>query len=109
MDKRGIVIAPPLIVGGAGLGVSSSFDQLELRKYLTYWDEIDYPKNNLIEITPPDIQFLETTDSMKRTEIKFSNGSFGGELFVKAQEFAFNSNNKKEPGVWSLAQQSGVP
>lgn len=112
MLKRGIVISPPfepLITGGIRCGGDP--DPIELRKYLLYWDQIDYPSNNLVHISSADIDFLETTDALKRTRVAFQGRihSGNGEFFVAAQEAALRENQKLEPGAWTLAQLSGVP
>lgn len=112
MPKRGIVISPPfqpLITGGIRCGGEP--DPIELRKYLLYWDQIDYPSNNLIHISSADIDYLETTDALKRTRVAFQGRiqSGNGEFFVAAQEAALRENQKNEPGAWSLAQLSGIP
>lgn len=112
MLKRGIVISPPfqpLITGGIRCGGDP--DPIELRKYLLYWDQIDYPTNNLIHVSSADIDFLETTDALKRTRVTFQGRiqSGNGEFFVAAQEAALRENQKLEPGTWTLAQLSEVP
>ena len=64
-DKRGIVISPPFVVlpeGGISCGGSPS--SADLRKYLLYWDEIDYPDNNFVSIgADPDMEFLISAGS----------------------------------------------
>jgi hypothetical protein len=112
MLKRGIVISPPfqpLFTGGIRCGGDP--DPVELRKYLLYWDQIDYPSNNLVHVSSADIDFLETTDALKRTRVAFQGRiqSGNGEFFVAAQEAALRENQKLEPGAWTLAQLSGVP
>lgn len=82
-----------------------------MRKYLTYWDEIDYPSNMLINISSPDIEYLLQVGAVKRTHIMFQGrvSSGRGEFFIKAQEAAFRKNDTEEPGCWSIAQLSDVP
>jgi len=112
MSKKGIVLSPPftpLPTGGIRCGGDPS--PLELRKYLLYWDEIDYPSNNLIHISSPDINYLEKTEALKRTNVVFQGAvnTGKGEFFVAAQEAALGENQKKEPGSWTIAQVSGAP
>jgi len=112
MNKKGIVLSPPfkpLITGGIQCG--GTHDPLELRKYLMYWDEIDYPSNNLINVSSHDVNYLEQAGVLKRTRVVFQGtiNSGRGEFFVAAQEEALRQNQVKEPGVWNLAQVSEVP
>lgn len=112
MNKKGIVISPPFsptYTGGVRCG--GDIDSVVLRKYLMYWDEIDYPSNSFINISSPDIEYLETTESLKRTHVNFQGTvhSGRGEFFIAAQEAAFSKNEQKEPGCWDLAQLSEVP
>ncbi len=112
MNKKGIVISPPfepILTGGIRCGGDP--DPLELRKYILYWDEIDYPTNNLIHVSSHDIDYLESTGVLKRTRVIFQGeiNSGRGEFFIAAQEAALAENQKKEPGVWSIAQLSQKP
>lgn len=112
MNKKGIVLSPPFTPLPTG-GISCGGDPppLELRKYLMYWDEIDYPSNNLIHISSPDIEYLEQAKALKRTNVIFQGtvSSGQGEFFVAAQEAALSENQKKEPGSWTIAQVSDAP
>ncbi len=112
MSKKGIVLSPPfkpIFTGGVQCGGEP--DPLELRKYLMYWDEIDYPSTNLVHISSPDIDYLNQVGALKRTMVTFTGriNSRKGEFFVAAQETALRKNQENEPGVWSMAQLSGIP
>lgn len=112
MNKKGIVISPPfepILTGGIRCGGDP--DPSELRKYILYWDQIDYPTNNLIHISSHDIDYLESTGILKRTRVIFQGtiSSGRGEFFIAAQETALAENQKNEPGVWSIAQLSQKP
>lgn len=112
MNKKGIVVSPPfkpLYTGGISCGGGP--DPVELRKYLTYWDEIDYPSNMLIHISSPDINFLENSGKLKRTHVMFEGGvnTGRGEIFIQAQEAAFRKNQENEPGCWTIAQLADIP
>lgn len=112
MNKRGIVLSPSFTVTPNGMiSCGGDSSKLELRKYLLYWDEIDYPSNSLIHISSSDIDYLEQTNALKRTHVAFQGpvNSGRGEFFIAAQEAALAENQKKEPGCWSMAQISGVP
>jgi hypothetical protein len=112
MNKKGIVVSPPfrpIYTGGVSCGGSPA--PIELRKYLMYWDEIDYPTNMLIHISSPEIDYLESTQKLKRTHVSFQGtvSSGRGEFFIKAQEAAFRNNQENEPGCWTIAQLSDIP
>lgn len=112
MNKKGIVVSPPfkpIYTGGISCGGSP--DPIELRKYLMYWDEIDYPSNMLIHVSSPEIDYLEQSGKLKRTHVRFqgSINSGQGEFFIQAQEAAFRKNQEEEPGCWTIAQLSDIP
>ncbi|QLK46697.1 hypothetical protein DR996_16615 [Vibrio owensii] len=112
MNKKGIVVSPPfepIYTGGIRCGGDP--DPLELRKYLLYWDEIDYPTNTLIRVSSYDIDYLESTGFLKRTHVRFEGAisSGRGEFFIAAQEAALRKNQQEEPGCWTMAQLSNVP
>jgi len=108
MRKSGIVISPPFVPLPRGIRVSGCLEGAELRKYLLYWDVIDYPDNNIISMALcPDLQFLHDVGVLKRTLVRFSGSiSVDSTIFISAQQTAFDVNSKNEPGQWSLAQAS---
>lgn len=88
MNKKGIVLSPPFVpIYTGGVQCGGEIDPIELRKYLMYWDEIDYPSNSFINISSPDIEYLESTESLKRTHVNFQGTvhSGKGEFFIAAQ------------------------
>lgn len=112
MSKKGIVVSPPFTpIYTGGISFSGAPDPIELRKYLMYWDEIDYPTNMLIHISSSEIDYLESTESLKRTFITFKDGvsSGKGEFLIAAQEAAFRKNQESEPGCWTIAQLAHIP
>lgn len=113
MSNRGIVVSPPFEVNPSGsINVGRSISSLELRKYLMYWDEIDYPDNSLISIgLSPDMAFLQECGVLSRTFVRFQgpSSSHNGENFFRAQQEAYDQNEKKNPGSWSLGQISESP
>ncbi|MDP2868149.1 DUF6236 family protein [Methyloversatilis sp.] len=112
-DKRGIVISPPFVVlpeGGISCGGSPS--SADLRKYLLYWDEIDYPDNNFVSIgVDPDMEFLISAGVAARTRVQFQGAmsSGNGEFFLLAQQAVFERRDNENPGLWSIAQLSDAP
>ena len=109
MTKKGIVISIPFTSIPNGVKIESNIiNPADVRKYLLYWDEIDYPDNNLISTgLYPDLAFLQKSGILKRTRIIFQ-GSYliNDTIFIKTQEQAFKNNEEQEPRKWSLAQLS---
>ena len=112
-NSRGIVLSPPFeILENGGIICGGSPNPADIRKYLLYWDEIDYPDNNFISVGAcQDIQFLIDAKIASRTRVQFqgSLSSNNGEVFIKAQQAVFDKRQKESPGNWSLAQQSTAP
>ncbi|MGM0582828.1 MAG: DUF6236 family protein [Bacteroidota bacterium] len=107
MSERGIIVVPPFEINGPQLSTKGPITPESLRQYLLYWDKIEWPSNNIIEIggESPETKFLKEERILQRTKIQFS--SFSGNLgfaLLTAQEAAFRSLNKNEPGCWALAQ-----
>lgn len=109
MSSKGIVISPPFqVLPTGGVRCSGTPSSLDIRKYLLYWDEIDYPDNNIISMgLSDDLTFLEASGILKRTRVIFGGSvPIDGKIFIAAQEHAFQKNEEKENGKWSLAQLS---
>jgi hypothetical protein len=107
MSERGIVITPRFEFDGKALHFPGlvGLEAEALRRYLLYWDKIDYPDNNLIGIgIGPDEQFLIEEGILKRTEIIFQGSGSVAHAYVFAQAQALQINNQREPGLWSMAQ-----
>jgi hypothetical protein len=109
-STRGIVIAPPFNVLPTG-GISCGGDpsSADLRKYLLYFDKIDYPDNNFISIgAGHELQCLIDAGVATRTRVQFQGplSSGNGEFFLLAQQAVFEKYQKENPGNWSLAQLS---
>lgn len=106
--ERGIIITPNYrVLDGGGLHLSGGIDAVNLRKYLLFWDKIDYPVNNMIHIGGgPDIDFLIQEGFATSTEIRFQRmeAHENGLLFLASQMLAFEQNNKAEDKEWSIAQ-----
>lgn len=111
--KRGIVISPPYeVLAGGGIRCGGSPSPADLRKYLLYWDKIDYPDNNFVSVgAGPDIDFLIQAKVATRTRVQFQGAlsSGNGEFFLIAQQAAFEKHDKEQPSAWSLAQLGENP
>lgn len=108
MRPKGIIISPPFTHRPNGVDVGGNLSDADLRKYLLYWDKIDYPTNNIIHIAScPNISYLESVGVLTRTKYVFSgSGYIDGYLFIRAQQYAYEQHDAREQGVWSLAQIS---
>jgi Family of unknown function (DUF6236) len=107
MSTRGLVVAPRFEWDGVFLKFpgNSGPDAADLRRYLLYWDRIDFPDNNLISIrSSPDIEFLVGAGIMTRTRVQFNSSPDIRLDFIRAQFEAFKRLNTQEPGQWSLGQ-----
>ncbi|WP_137169466.1 DUF6236 family protein [Marinomonas sp. FW-1] len=106
--KRGIIITPNYkVLDSGGLQLAGGVEAVNLRKYLLFWDEIDYPVNNMIHIDGgPDIEFLIQEGIATSTEVRFQRmeAHENGLLFLASQMVAFEQNNKAEDKEWSIAQ-----
>ncbi|WP_447885197.1 DUF6236 family protein [Serratia fonticola] len=66
--KRGVVLSPAFTKLPTGdVMFKSAVDDLELHKYLTYWDIIDVPRNSYINFDCHQFRFLEETGYLQRT------------------------------------------
>lgn len=95
--------------------MGGSIPSTDLRKYLFYWDEIDFPATNILTFGGgQDIDFLLSAGVLKRTQVLFSGQVVLSaqvptgvhEFFLEAQYSAFLENERIEPGMWSMAQTS---
>jgi hypothetical protein len=111
--KRGIVISPPFArLQNGGVRVGGYLSTIEIRKYMLYWDEIDYPDNDFVSVDAgTDMQCLIDCGFASRTRVSFQGGvsSGEGEFFLAAQQAAFDEHNQLEPGAWSMAQPVDEP
>lgn len=107
MALRGLVVTPRFTWDGAALHFPRrvDLDALDLRRYLLYWDRIDFPDNNLIgSASSPDVEFLNNAGVLTRTRVQVSGSGNIGLGYVLAQFAAFQQLNQREPGQWSLGQ-----
>ncbi|XOQ12628.1 MAG: hypothetical protein ACFWTY_01255 [Shouchella clausii] len=106
---RGIVVSPKYVIDGNNIRFPGllGIEDFDLRRYLMYWDKIDYPNSNMIDIvSSPDILYLEEVGVLKRTGINVSGDFRLDELYPMGQLQVFNLKNALEPGSWSLAQST---
>ena len=116
MRKRGIVITPRFYANGRKFLFAEDYNiqQADLKKYLLYWDKIEFPNNNIISIgDSPDIRFLKEIGILSRTEIQFDFDNLCGDCdygcaYIHAQLAALKIRNEREPGCWSMAQTGNI-
>lgn len=107
--KKGIVISPMFEPLPQGLKFGG-IDTGDLRKYLLYWDEIVLAESNIIGTGSDDFDFLQSTGIGRKEKVMFQ-GTFmiDSKIMITSQQVVWAENEKKEPGVWSLAQSSSTP
>ncbi|WP_335871973.1 DUF6236 family protein [Bacillus sp. 2205SS5-2] len=103
---KGIVVSPVEIIGKNSISVNGTIEPEKLRKYLLYWDKIDFPQSNIIGFgNSPDLEFLENAGVLKRSRFHVRGGGEVADLHLKVQLTALRKNNDTERGCWSLAQE----
>jgi hypothetical protein len=109
MLEKGIIISPDFSFDGRTLEMRGLSGQT-LRQCLLYWDNIEFPTSNIINIgTSPDLQFLIDEGVLQRTDIRLED--FSGNIgygVIRTQIEALKRMNEIEPGQWSLAQSSNA-
>lgn len=109
MLEKGIIISPDFSFDGHTLEMRGLSGQT-LRQCLLYWDNIEFPTSNIINIaTSPELQFLIDEGILQRTDIRLE--SFSGNIgygVIQTQIEALKRMNATEPGQWSLAQSSNA-
>ncbi|ELU8126848.1 hypothetical protein SDD14_003589 [Vibrio cholerae] len=133
---RGIVLSPKFTKLPTGdVFFESAVDNVELLKYLLYWDKIDVPKSSIVQFDCWQFDFLEKEGVLQRTPYgtnkylacHFSNshqislkGStalisdctkitldrYAGDEIVRAHEDVHMLLSSTEAGCWSKAQMS---
>lgn len=106
-SDRGVVVSPVNLIDKHRMDVNGDLDPTMLRKYLMYWDMIDFLKNNIIDFKEsPNVQYLKEVGVLKRSQVFVHGGGEFTELFSQSQYTAFRNNNRQSPGSWALAQQN---
>lgn len=105
--QRGIILSQPVEVSGSKLS-TREFDVQELRFAVLFFDKIEYPSNNIIEISPPDeIEWLKSEGIVQRTHC-VGSGTFDASCIITAQKFAFDHLQEISPGAWSIGRSPQV-
>lgn len=111
MATKGIVVGPPL--SDAGLGavefqVPSRLPPVYLRECALYWDLIDLPRQDRIDLPielDRDAELLAQEGILIRSEVDFSGIEDAGFAPVTAQILATQRHNK-EGGKWTIGQNA---
>lgn len=108
--KKGILITSPKEISIGG-GVSfSSLDRREVRKALTYWDEIGYLTNNVVYQADDELEELKKFGVASEFNTPLMGSIRGNQEFInfiKLSEInTINSKLKENPGYWSVANNS---
>jgi len=105
--ERGIITSASVKIhpnGSFDVGGPVSNDLL--RQYILFFDKIDIPSNNYIELggESPEIQFLKSAGILRRTRIELYGSLNGAEVILDSQKIAFDTLDATNPGAWSIAQ-----
>lgn len=102
--QRGLVISCPIAISGNSLSIkTTALDPQELRFALLFWDKLDFPTNNLIQVQlGQDAQFLASEGILNRTKVQVLGRGDMAQGFAQAHVQAYRILDKHEPGVWSL-------
>lgn len=118
-QKRGLVISNPVSVDNNNVYASSvNLDPQELRFSLLFWDELAWPRNNVMDfgfdandddpdqMFDPDVALLQEEGILTRPRVRVQSSGGMSELFSEAHVRAFLELDNREPGKWALAQGS---
>lgn len=108
--KKGILITSPKEISiGGGLSFSS-LDKREIRKALTYWDEIGYLTNNVVYQANDELEELKKFGVASEFNTPLIGSIRGNQEFInfiKLSEInTINSKIKENPAYWSVANNS---
>ena len=102
--KRGVVITGGNIRSMSdGLEESPGIASLDLRFYLMYFDMIDRPTNNVINVRPSaDEQYLASCGVLTHTRVIFTGSfTFGAEIMITAHEKAHAIRSSAQGELWT--------
>jgi len=109
--KRGIVLGPNVSVNVAenriSTGEGGSSSSL-LRHSLLYFDKIEWPTNNLIQIGDPEIDQLISLGVAQSTKARLDLNGNWAELYVRAQFQTYQALASDKDYVWTIGQQANI-
>lgn len=109
MQKRGIIMAPPIEVTDSGI-ISGKIDlKQQIRMLLFFWDKIILPNNNILHINYSNVDDINLLQQEKILEIEevWLTGLYSAnkDMFLNVQEEIFHSyNHDGAECLWSLQQ-----
>ncbi|ATZ64230.1 DUF6236 family protein [Acinetobacter bereziniae] len=108
--KKGIIITSPKeFIPNGGISFSG-VDKKELRKALTYWDEIAYVTNNLLYQSNTEIEELKKLNKAIELNTPLTGmivGNKGMSNFIQASEDeSINAKIRENPAYWSVLNNS---
>lgn len=113
MTPRGLILVPEYTIdintGSLQLrNVGGHFMEQAVRERLLYWDIIDLPDNPIIGMElSPSLEVLKDEGILRKSDARPANFSgSAAELWIRAQFEALRLNELREPGAWSLAQDT---
>jgi len=104
-DERGIIVSCPIEVEGDQITViKNRLDQQDLRTALLFWDRIDWPVNNAINIVDHSVEYLVSEGVIVRSMVTCDLTQITGIAFAQSSADLFNAREKQSPGQWALSQ-----
>lgn len=95
---RGIVLSPQFsFLPTGGVFFKSAIDELELRKYLLYWDKINVPKSSFLDFDCSQFRLLQSAGVLDRTPY--------GKTY---RTYAMGMNNSHELSMRDIGLGEGV-
>jgi hypothetical protein len=105
-EGRGLVVSNPIEITPSGVTFKkNTLDSQELRFALLFWDKLVWPQSSIIHFDGgSDEQFLEQAGVLTKPKYGFAGLLHVSQVVAEAHMQAFLNLEKREPGLWALAQ-----
>jgi hypothetical protein len=108
--QRGLVLIPPGLVENidGSFNTGGNFSSVALRKFVLFWDRLEVPENNVMEIgfNVAEIEYLKSCDVLQRTRVQMQGRFDGLEPIKIANKTVFKKLDQTNPGVWSIVSDA---
>ena len=106
--ERGIILGPDVVLDIPNNKLqfrSTEPNAALLRHAVLYWDKIDFPQNNVINIVSQDIEFLKQEGVAQSTHVHLAGGMEMATMYAAAQIGAYIRLTQTNPHVWTMGQR----